>query len=262
MPTRKPRARHCYDPQPRRPPTPARPITVNLRSTPPDVVVPMHSHAWAQLAYPISGTMQVAAAGTSWIVPAYRAVWIPPRIEHEVTMLGRVELRTLYIHADAAPLSLESCAVVEVSPLLRTLSEALGRDVAEPRRGLMMRLALEEMRAAPPLSLGLALPRDRRLRALCDALMADPASPRGLGDWARQVGASERTLARLFLAEMDTSFAAWRQQLRLARALDAIGRGVPLAQVAAEVGYLSQAAFSTMFKRALGVAPSRFARTE
>jgi AraC-like DNA-binding protein len=239
-------------------------VTVNLRSAPPDVVVPMHRHTWAQLAYPISGAMQVAAAGMSWIVPAFRAVWIPPRIEHEVTMLGRVELRTLYIHADAAPLPLDACAVIEVSPLLRTLSETLGKGADEPadepRRSLMMRLVLEEMRAAPPLSLGLALPRDRRLKALCEALMADPASPHGLREWAKEVGASERTLARLFLAEMNTSFTAWRQQLRLARALDAIGRGMPLSRVAADVGYDSPAAFSTMFKRALGVPPSRFVR--
>ena len=88
--------------------------------------------------------------------------------------------------------------------------------------------------------------------------MADPASPRGLADWADRVGASERTLARLFQSELKMSFGAWRQQLRVARALDLIGRGRPYGQVAAELGYASAAAFSAMFKRALGVSPSRF----
>ena len=46
--------------------------------------------------------------------------------------------------------------------------------------------------------------------------------------------------------------------VRLARAVDLMGRGLPLAEVAAEVGYAAPAAFSTMFKRALGVPPSRF----
>ncbi len=46
---------------------------------------------------------------------------------------------------------------------------------------------------------------------------------------------------------------------RLARAVDLMARGRPLAEVAEEVGYAAPAAFSTMFKRALGVAPSRFA---
>ncbi|KAB2969204.1 AraC family transcriptional regulator, partial [Zoogloea sp.] len=96
------------------------------------------------------------------------------------------------------------------------------------------------------------------LKALCDALMDNPADGRGLSEWAEQVGASERTLARLFQSELDTSFGAWRQQLRLAKAVDEISRGVPMAQVAAAVGYASQAAFSAMFAKALGVPPSRF----
>lgn len=248
-----------FDPFPRRAPTVAEPITVNLRRPPPDVAVPRHSHSWAQLAVPLSGGMRVSATGMTWIVPSFRAVWIPPHIEHEVVMLGRVELRTLYIAPEVAPLPLAACTVVEVSDLMRALIEALGADSSDAgRRDLMIALLLAEMRRAPPLSLGLPLPADRRLQSLCDALIADPASPLDLGEWAGRVGASERTLARLFGRELNMSFGAWRQQLRLARALDLIGRGRPLGLVAAELGYASPAAFSAMFKRALGVPPSQF----
>jgi AraC-like DNA-binding protein len=96
------------------------------------------------------------------------------------------------------------------------------------------------------------------LQTLCGALIDDPASPLSLAEWAARVGASERTLARLFASELKMSFGAWRQQLRLARALDLIGRGRPCGEVAAELGYASQAAFSAMFKRAFGVPPGRF----
>lgn len=253
-----PHARRSFDPLPRRPPSATEPVTVNVRTLPPDVVVPSHRHPWAQLAYPIRGAIRICAAGTAWIVPANRAVWIPPEIDHDVTVLGAVELRTLYISSAAAPLPLDACTVVDVSPLLRALCEAIAEGAGDTRHHLMMQLALEEMRIARPLSLGLPLPRDRRLKTLCDALMADPADGRGLAEWAEQVGASERTLARLFQSELDTSFGAWRQQLRLARAVDEISRGLPVAQVAATVGYASQAAFSAMFSRALGVPPSRF----
>ena len=251
--------RHPFDPFPRRAPSPAEPITVNLRRPPPDVAVPRHSHSWAQLAVPLTGGMRVSAAGMTWIVPSFRAVWIPPHIEHEVVMLGQVELRTLYVAPEAAPLPLAACTVVEVSDLMRALIEALGENSGDTgRRDLMIRLLLEEMRRAPPLSLGLPLPDDRRLQTLCDALIADPASSLDLQQWAAQVGASERTLARLFQRELKMSFGEWRQQLRLARALDLIGRGQPLGLVAGELGYASPAAFSAMFKRALGVPPSQF----
>lgn len=239
------------------------PLTVNLRQPPPDVVVPWHSHDWAQLAYPLRGAIRVSAAGMSWLTPAFRAVWIPPGIEHEVAMLGQVELRTVYVAREVAPLPLEACTVIEVSDLMRSLIESLSRVGRETpgdaeRRDLMIRLLLTEMRQAPTLSLGLPLPRDRRLQALCEALMAEPASAMALGEWAVRVGASERTLARLFRDELQMSFGAWRQQLRLACALDMIGRNRPLGEVAAELGYASQAAFSAMFKRAFGVPPGRF----
>ncbi len=88
--------------------------------------------------------------------------------------------------------------------------------------------------------------------------MEDPASTRGLAAWGRIVGSSERTLARLFHDDLQTSFGAWRQQLRLGRAQDLISRGQPLALVAEELSYSTSAAFSTMLKRVLGVSPSRF----
>ena len=78
-----------------------------------------HSHDWAQLAFPLRGALRIAAAGMAWLVPAFRAVWIPPHIEHEVVMLGQVELRTVYIATEAAPLPLDACSVVEVSDLMR-----------------------------------------------------------------------------------------------------------------------------------------------
>ena len=103
-----------------------------------------------------------------------------------------------------------------------------------------------------------ALPRDKRLKVLCETLIADPASPLTLDDWAQRVGASERTLARLFEQDLGLTFGQWRQQMRLAHAAPLIARGLPLSRVAAELGYASQSAFSAMFKKTFGQSPSAF----
>ena len=81
-------------------------------------------------------------------------------------MLGQVELRTVYIATEAAPLPLDACSVVEVSDLMRALIEALSAlgESETARRQQMIQLLLSEIGIAPPLSLGLPLPRDRRLR--------------------------------------------------------------------------------------------------
>lgn len=245
-----------FEPAERRSPSGREPVTVHLRRPPDDAIIESHAHGWAQLTFPVKGAVRVAAARMSWIVPVFRAVWVPPGFAHETVMLGQVRFYVAYVDPANSPLPLDDCRVVEVSGLMRELILRLADCDPDP---LMSALLLREIRDARPLSLGLPLPEDPRLARLCGALMEDPASSRTLRAWAPRVGASERTLARLFDSELGTSFAAWRQQLRLARAVDLMGRGLPLAEVAAEVGYAAPAAFSTMFKRALGVAPSRFA---
>jgi AraC-like DNA-binding protein len=255
--------RISYDPLPKRVPTVDEPVMAHLRLPPVDGVVRWHRHTWGQLACPRQGSIRVSAPGMMWIVPLYRAVWIPPGIEHEVVMLGHVEFHALYVEPKSSPLPLDACSVIGVSPLMRELTHSLASHAVVPRRHqqLAMRLLIEEIRLATPLPLGLPLPEDRRLRALCTAMMEEPGSSRSLSEWAPVVGASERTLARLFQTQLQTSFGVWRRQLRLARAIDLIGRGVPLADVAAELGYANAPAFSTMFRHALGIPPSQLAKS-
>lgn len=239
-----------------RPPTRDEPVAVYHRKPPENAIIESHRHDWGQFVFPVKGGLRVLGGKVGWIVPVFRAVWLPPGIDHATVMLGAVQFYVAYIDPSVAPLPLDGCKVVEVSALMRELMLRLG--ALERPNPLMVSLLLEEIATARPLSLGLPMPDDARLQALCKALMDEPASPLSLREWAPRVGASERTLARLFQTELGTSYAAWRQQLRLAHAVDLMGRGLPLADVAAEVGYDSPSAFSTMFKRALGVPPSRF----
>lgn len=249
-----------FDPAPRTRPSAAEPVIAHLRLPPPNAMIPRHRHTWAQVSFPVNGSMRITAAGTTWIVPPLRAVWIPPGVPHEVVTQGHVRFYACYLDPHACALPADACVVLEVSPLMRELIDALtqGARRGDKRRHLAASLLIEELAAAPTLSLGLALPSDRRLKALCDALMEDPGSAASLAEWAARTGASERTLARLFQTELQTSFGNWRQQLRLAHAIDLMSRGKPLAHVAAETGYANAGAFSTMFRRALGRPPRDF----
>jgi AraC-like DNA-binding protein len=73
-------------------------------------------------------------------------------------------------------------------------------------------------------------------------------------------GASSRTLARLFERELKMTFVRWRQQVRLARALSQMTAGESIKKVARGAGYASCSAFSAMFHRVLGVAPTSYLR--
>ena len=78
-------------------PTPGRPVRAKARTLEADSEIAPHSHPWAQVAISVSGVARVTAAHATYLVPAWRAVWIPPGIEHVVMAVEKAELRTLYI---------------------------------------------------------------------------------------------------------------------------------------------------------------------
>lgn len=102
------------------------------------------------------------------------------------------------------------------------------------------------------------MPSEKRLRALCEAVLAHPAQAESLDHWAASVGASTRTIARLFRQELGVSFTQWQQQALLARAIPLLNQGRPMSHAAQELGYQSQSAFSAMFRRAFGKSPRAF----
>jgi AraC-like DNA-binding protein len=239
-----------------------RPIAAMAKDFPSGSRVPPHRHRRAQLVFAAEGVMVVWTEQGSWVVPPQRAVWMPAETEHSIRTWGNVAMRTLYIRADIARSLPPHCSVIAVSPLLR---ELILRAVELPilydeggADGRVMSLILDEIRALPMLPLHLPWPRDARLKRLCDALQSEPANQRTLEDWARGSGASGRTLARLFRKETGMSFGAWRQQARLVAALGRLATGEAVTNVALDLGYQSPSAFTCMFRRALGRAPTRY----
>jgi AraC-like DNA-binding protein/mannose-6-phosphate isomerase-like protein (cupin superfamily) len=245
-------------------PTAEQPIMMAGRDLRASAVMQPHHHAWGQLTYAVHGVMRVEAHNSSWIVPPQRAVWIPPGVVHGTTVLEDTHLRPMRVYAGRAPFPGNSCKVLELSSLLRELLAALealdrqGEPPSSPREHLLMEMILDEIPRCAEHALRVPLPSDKRLKTLCDALIADPGAEVTLAGWASQVGASERTLARLFERELDMSFSHWRQQVRLAHAAPLIAGGTPLSQVAAQLGYASQSAFSAMFRKTFGCSPSSF----
>jgi AraC-like DNA-binding protein/mannose-6-phosphate isomerase-like protein (cupin superfamily) len=244
-----------------------RPVAAMPKDYEPGEEVAPHSHRRAQLLYAVSGVMRITAREVdgqngTWIVPPQRAVWIPPGCEHQVRMVGPVQMRTLYVEPGAAPGLPGECRVIEVSPLLRELILALMDEPVDYTPGsrgeAIARLLLQELVAVEALPLHLPQPRDARLQAVCRQIEARIGEDLPLEDIARDAGMSSRTLARLFRRETGMGFQQWRQQARLAEALARLAAGQPVGLVAADLGYAGPAAFTAMFRRSLGTTPSRY----
>ena len=244
----------------------ARPVAAMAKQFDAGHHIDTHAHERDQLLFAIAGIMRIHSLDDAWIVPPDRAVYIPAGLAHSVSMRGNVDMRTLYIDPTVFVDLPTHATVLEVGSLLRALVLAL---IEEPilyevngRGGDIARLIVSEFTEARALRYVLPMPRndngDKRLKRLCSALLEDPSSPNTLDDWAHDVGASPRTLARLFQKDLGMSFALWRQRVRFHNAIEALIRGDPMSVIAQSSGYRSPSAFTAAFRKSVGEPPSNF----
>ncbi|CAK7014993.1 MAG: HTH-type transcriptional regulator NimR [Kerstersia gyiorum] len=229
---------------------------------PPGTLLPTHAHRRAQLLYGMTGLMEVETADGNWVIPPYSGVWIPAGQPHQVLMQG-VSTRSLYIAPEAAPRHAQHCEVLVITPLLHQLLLASADLPAQydeqGRDGALVQLILHEVRAAPTMPLFAPMPKDPALARLCKAFLRRPSLRSPPEDWAASLNKSPRTFTRLFRQQTGISFSQWRQQACLMAALARLSvAGASVTRIALDLGYDSPSAFSTMFRRKLGQAPSDF----
>lgn len=223
-----------------------------------------HWHEAGQLVFAVRGIMELHCGDGFWVLSPQQGLWVPAGLAHSLRARGPVSLRTLYLHAELPGFSDQPQSLL-VTPLLRELllraQPVDAQTPADSREAHLMTLLLDEVRWARDLPLRLPMPVEARLQKLCAALLAAPADGRSLQAWGHEVGASVRTLSRLFQAELGCTFQHWRQQVRVFAAIARLEQGQPVGRVAMELGYESPAAFAKAFRRLIGCAPSTFSAT-
>ncbi|MGF6243560.1 AraC-like DNA-binding protein [Paraburkholderia sp. GAS38] len=223
-----------------------------------------HSHTWAQVLYAMAGVMWVEVGREALVVPPQRAVWLPAGTVHSIHMMSEVEMRNIYLHKRNVQHLSKQSDVFEINGLLRELITTIAeyehthaRDSAYLE--VAYKLAMLELMHAPRSSLRIPLPdaSDRRLDALCRAVIGNPSIAVSFEQHAASVGASVRTLARLFTRELGIGFSEWRRQVQLAVAVSGLAEGRSVSSIARDLGYLPSS-FSDMFRRELGAPPTEF----
>ncbi|WP_319025385.1 AraC family transcriptional regulator [Rhizobium terrae] len=222
-----------------------------------------HRHNKAQLMYVISGVLTVRAARGVWTVPPHCALWIPSGASHAGRVVGHIKIVSLYIDPTLVTPFDQDCGILFVQPFLREL--ILRFDIGSPpvtmdcdREARLIAVLLDELAAAPLEPIHLPMPNDRRLRRLTEAMIENPGVRFTIDEWGARVGASNRTLSRLFQRETGMSFVRWRQQLHVGLALQRLAQGDLVTNIAGDLGYESVSAFISMFRRMLGTTPARY----
>jgi AraC-like DNA-binding protein len=217
---------------------------------------------WDHLIYASSGVMSIETDRGTWVVPPHRALWAPEGEPYRITLHSRVAQRSLYFRSELRALGPEWRAV-NVTPLLRELILHAVRisplDTTDARHKNLVAVIVDQFATLPQAPLQLPTPRDPMAVAFAAKLQATDGGVSTI-EIARSVGASRRTLERLFAAEVGMTIGQWRQRLALLRGVQLLAAGEPVTRVAVAVGYSTASAFGAMFRAQLGESPGRYFR--
>ena len=223
-----------------------------------------HRHDGHQLIYPRRGVLRVFTASGVWVVPPSQGVWMPAGRDHAHRACGSTEMRAILFATEGSGPFIAHPTVLAFTPLLREAVTCLTDDAGlEPgTRGHLERVVLDLLRGVEAPQRFLPALADPRLREVVALLEDDPGDRRTLAQLGTAVGASERTLSRLFREQAGMTFAQWRGQFRMHHALVLLAEGHQVTRIAGACGYASPSAFIGAFREAFGVTPGEYLRRE
>ncbi|WP_084714501.1 helix-turn-helix transcriptional regulator [Streptacidiphilus rugosus] len=224
------------------------------------------SHPRGHLVYAASGVLALHTERGTSIVPADRVAWTPAGFTHRHRAHGDTDMRIVFLPPSLARLVPDRPVVFLASDLAREVLLALtgpGDDGAAPGRSApararLLRILVDELHEAAEQPLHLPDPRDDRLRAVARLLHEDPADNSTLAELGRTIGASTRTLSRLFRDELGMTFYEWRTQLRVHHALVLLAEGHDTVRTAHACGWANPSSFITAFADIIGTTPGRY----
>jgi AraC-like DNA-binding protein len=222
-------------------------------------VIDRHEHAEHQLIYVSTGVLAIRTDRGAWVASPDRAVWIPGGIWHEHRFYGDSSFHSVGFARDDPPLPVTAPTVVAATGLVRELVIACTEPDLRPAEDRRLRAVLRDrLRRADVQPLTLPSPREERLTDACRLVTSDLSRPRPIGWLAREVGTSERTLARLFRSEFGITYPQWRTRTRVFHALVRLAEGASVTETAHQCGWATTSAFIDTFTRAMGQTPGAY----
>jgi AraC-like DNA-binding protein len=229
---------------------------------PPGAALLPSEPGWNQLLYTASGAMTISVQDGMWTIPPHRALWLPDKARATVSNRSFVGVRSLYLAVSLSALPDVARAVTLPAFCRELLLHAVRccpLDLDHSVDSALLTVLVDQLRQLPDAPLWLSRPTDpRAVDFVAAATLAPDVDSETL---ARRVGASRRTLERVFRAEAGVSLGAWRRRANILGSLDRLAAGGTVTEAATSVGYSTPSAYVAAFKRELGTTPRNFLRS-
>lgn len=221
----------------------------------------MHQHKKDQLLYAPVGCISITLDNKQCVLPPTEAAWIPAGTRHCARMRNVVAYRSLYLAHHQWPNLPNEVMIFSVTPLLKALIERMAFwdwDKAHQTQVNTVALFCEELNQAETTPLQLPLPVDKRLTHWLASIHEQQLEPEPLITMSKRIGASGKTISRIFQKETGMPYQAWRQQWRLLTAIERLAENKSVSQVAHSLSFSSDSAFISFFRQHTGQTPSQY----
>lgn len=237
-------------------------VLVKVIEMPKGYVDTMHEHTWHQIIFPINGLLQTKSGDYQYLAPHTSALFVPATLQHESIALSNTTFMGIYLNPNFCGIYKKKIRAISLTPFLKELLQEIRRKCVSTDNldeiSHLLAVLHDQIHREEILTFKLLLPKDRRLKLIFDKLSDTPALDWSLKKWGEKVGASERTLSRLFVKEFNTSFPRWRQHLRLIYSLSLLDEDLPIQAIADRVGYQNDSSYISSFRSYFNTTPQKF----
>ena len=170
----------------------------------------MHSHNWHQIIFPIKGLLQTQSGNYQYLLSILQHCSFPATLSHESIALSHTTFIGIYINPALSRNHTDRLRTLHLTPFLQQLLQGRTYSCGHSKDQMIRLLDVlhDQIYANEVVTFQLLLPQDRRLRFIFNQLSEKPSLDWSLKVWGDKVGASDRTLSRLFFKEFNTSFPA------------------------------------------------------
>ncbi|AWG87157.1 AraC family transcriptional regulator [Vibrio parahaemolyticus] len=241
---------------------PHSPVLVKTIDMPKGYIDALHQHTWHQIIFPIKGLLQTQTEHYQHLVPHTSALFVPAGVQHESIALSNTIFVGIYLNPEFGATYEPQVRTIALTPFLNELLQEIRRqcegETSHEEVLHLLAVLHDQILKSNVQTFQLLLPQDRRLKLIFEQLTDEPALSCSLKLWGEKVGASERTLSRLFAKEFNTSFQLWRQQIRLIYSLSLLDEELSIQSIADQVGYQNDSSYIKAFKAYFDVTPQQF----
>ncbi len=232
-------------------------------------LIPLHRHNKGQLSYVEGGIAYITVESLTYIVPARHYFWIPQGMPH-ILRIGykATVLRSLYFYAhdDTRDPFYNRLGIYPASELVIQMINYTerwdGKHVDNTDPNFEFLVALKKIlpeKSRKSLPIVLPATNNEQMQDIIDYLEKNIGKKHTLTSISKQFNIGERSLSRLFQANLKISFLQFLKTIRMTKAIEMILKtSKPINEIAFAVGYSSINSFSDTFRGFLHARPSDF----